>query len=66
MDKQSRYKKYKYIIWSQEEGFFSIESISDDDLKSILTALKKEITKRFGDDSKDGRKEKKTIVLTQP
>lgn len=59
MDKQSRYKKYKYIIWSQEEGFFSIDSISDDDLKSISTALKKEITKRFGDDPKDRKKEKK-------
>jgi len=59
MDKQNRYKKYKYIIWSQEEGFFSIDSISDDDLKSISTALKKEITKRFGDDHKDGKKEKK-------
>lgn len=59
MDKQGRYKKYKYIIWSQEEGFFSIDSISDDDLKSISTALKNEITKRFGDDSEDTKKEAK-------
>ena len=59
MDKQNRYKKYKYIIWSQEEGFFSIDSISDDDLKSISTALKKEVTKRFGNDSDDGKQEKK-------
>lgn len=61
MDNKNRYKKYKYIIWSQEEGFFSIDSISDDDLKSISTALNKEITKRFGDDPRDekGKKPKK-------
>lgn len=59
MDKQTRYKKYKYIIWSKEEGFFSIDSISDDDLKSIETELKKEITKRFRNDSGDKKREKK-------
>lgn len=58
MDNQNRYKKYKYIIWSQEEGFFSIDSISDDDLKSISTALNKEVTKRFGDDPRDKKSKK--------
>jgi hypothetical protein len=45
------YKKYKYIIWSQEEGLFSIDSISDDDLKSISTALNIELTKRVEEDT---------------
>tara|TARA_B100001094_G_scaffold40487_1_gene35156 strand:+ start:2616 stop:2804 length:189 start_codon:yes stop_codon:yes gene_type:complete len=58
MDNKSRYKKYKYIIWSQEEGFFSIDSISDDDLRSITFALNKEVTKRFGDDSRDKENKK--------
>lgn len=56
MAAQKDYKKYKYIIWSQEEGFFSIDSISDDDLKSISTALKKEITKRVGEDERPKKK----------
>lgn len=62
MDNQNRYKKYKYIIWSQEEGFFSIDSISDDDLRSISTALNRELTKRFGDDSR-GKESKETKKL---
>lgn len=61
MAAQKDYKKYKYIIWSQEEGFFSIDSISDDDLKSISTALKKEITKRVGEDEKPKKKSSKKL-----
>lgn len=61
MAAQKDYKKYKYIIWSQEEGFFSIDSISDDDLKSISTALKKELTKRV--DKDEGPKSKTSKKL---
>lgn len=61
MGTKDDYKKYKYLIWSQEEGFFSIENISDDDLKSISTALKKELNKRVEDDEKSGSKKSKSL-----
>lgn len=61
MGAKDDYKKYKYLIWSQEEGFFSIENISDDDLKSISTALKKELNKRVEDDEKSGSKKSKSL-----
>jgi len=41
-----RYRKYKYIIWSNEDGFHSLESLSEDDLKSMSAALKTEISTR--------------------
>mgnify|MGYP001192483706 CR=1 FL=1 len=53
-----RYKKYRYIIWSDEEGFFSLESLSKDDLKNMATQLSLEIDRRS---SGDGRKESKEI-----
>ena len=61
MGTKDDYKKYKYLIWSQEEGFFSIDSISDDDLKSISTALKKELNKRVEDDEKPGSKKSESL-----
>lgn len=41
-----RYRKYKYIIWSNEDGFHSLESLSEDDLRSMSAALKTEISTR--------------------
>ena len=61
MGTKDDYKKYKYLIWSQEEGFFSIENISDDDLKSISTALKKELNKRVEGDEKPGSKKSESL-----
>ena len=61
MGTKDDYKKYKYLIWSQEEGLFSIENISDDDLKSISTALKKELNKRVEDDEKPSSKKSESL-----
>ena len=46
MSKINKYRKYKYIIWSDEDGFHSLESLSEDDLKSMSAALKTEISTR--------------------
>ena len=60
MSNIKRYRKYKYIIWSNEDGFHSLESLSEDDLKSMSAALKCEISKRIQreDDSEKVRERK--------
>ena len=57
MSSIKRYRKYKYIIWSNEDGFHSLESLSEDDLKSMSAALKTEISTRKRH-TKDEPKEK--------
>lgn len=58
MSKIKRYRKYKYIIWSNEEGFHSLESLSEDDLKSMSAQLKFEISSRKELTKNDSGKEK--------
>lgn len=58
MSNIKRYRKYKYIIWSNEEGFHSLESLSEDDLKSMSAQLKFEISSRKELTKNDSGKEK--------
>ena len=48
MSNIKRYRKYKYIIWSNEDGFHSLESLSEDDLRNMSAELKFEISNRKG------------------
>ena len=58
MSNINRYRKYKYIIWSNEEGFHSLKSLSEDDLKSMSAQLKFEISSRKELTKNDSGKEK--------
>jgi hypothetical protein len=57
MSKINKYRKYKYIIWSDEDGFHSLESLSEDDLKSMSAALKTEISIRKRHTGNESKKE---------
>jgi hypothetical protein len=50
---KNKYRKYKYIIWSDEEGFFSLDGLSESDLSAMKRELGNEISKRdSGSDDK--------------
>ena len=46
MASKEKYKKYKYVIWSDEDGFFSLDALSEDDLRGMTIRLKDEISRR--------------------
>lgn len=43
--KNERYRKHKYLIWSDDVGFLHLETFSLEDLKRFSTSIMKEISK---------------------
>ena len=50
--KNERYRKHKYLIWSDEVGFLHLDSFSLEDLERFSNSIKKEISKFSNNDSK--------------